>query len=124
IEHRDLVPAVIAHDSRFVVLVDGRRGHLTAPCSSAVTKLRWKITKISSDGRTIRRDPAQSRTMSVPYWPWNAPRPPATVRLLGSSTRTSGSRYWFQVARKNSTASVDHAGVASGRWTQRKVCQV
>jgi hypothetical protein len=43
------------------------RRHLTAPWSRALTKLRWKTRKITSDGAMISREPAQSRTMSVPY---------------------------------------------------------
>ena len=82
------------------------------------------MRKITSVGVRISSDPAHSSGMSVPHWPWNAPRAPAIVRLVGSSTRTMASRNWFQVHRNSRIARDEIAGMASGTWMRQNSCHV
>jgi hypothetical protein len=41
--------------------------YLIAPCSSALTKLRWKTRNTSRDGAMISSEPAHSSAVLVPY---------------------------------------------------------
>src|SRR5690606_29677639 len=95
----------------------GRVRHpLTAPWSRAATKCRWKMRNTRSVGVRMSSDPAHSSGMSVPHCPWKAPRAPAMVRFVGSSTRTTARRNWFHVHRNMRMAREDSAGMDSGTW--------